>query len=80
MSRKRAEEKLAQLQKKDDGHYMECFPEDAPELEDLKKQQKAMNNARKGKSKKNQINKQFDKVTKVKYCSDVKTNICVDYD
>ena len=80
MARKKAEEKLAHLQQKDDGYYMECFPEDAPELEDLKNQQKQLNNARKGKSKKNQINKQFDKVTKVNYYSDVRTNICVDYD
>lgn len=45
---------------------MECFPKDAPELEELKNQQKQMNrNKKSNKSKKKELNKQFDKVSKV---------------
>jgi len=73
MAQKRAEEKLAQLQAKDNDYYTECFPEDAPELEDLKNDQKRMDSRGGpggrggrggGKSKKKALGKQFDQVSK----------------
>ena len=68
MAQKRAEEKLAQLQEKDKDFYMECFPTDIPKLEDLKNVQKDMAKGKgKTKSKKRELNRQFDKVSKVKF-------------
>jgi len=66
IAQKRAEEKLAQLQERDKDYYMECFQKDIPKLEDLKNSQKdAAKNKGKARSKKRELNRQFDKVTKI---------------
>ncbi len=66
MAQKRAEEKITQLQEKDKDFYTECFPTDIPKLDDLKNSHKEMDkNQKKGKSKKRELKRQFEKVTKV---------------
>lgn len=65
VAQKRAEEKLAQLQEKDKDYYMECFPTEIPKLEDLKNSQAAAKGKSKTKSKKRELNRQFEKVSKV---------------
>lgn len=69
LARKKAEEKLHQLQSRDGDYYMECFIKETPKLEDLKNEAKGGKGGKQksGKSKKKGLNKQFDQVTRVKF-------------
>ena len=70
MAKKKYEEKLERLQNQNDS-YFECFPEEAPELEELKARQKrALERAEKQKEKeagrrKEGLTAQAQKVNKV---------------